>query len=770
MSWADYWASLSDAQNYYESDPTGSGPNQGDTTSEGYGQPITTHYNPSLFATGDTSQALASQVGGEVIAAPLREAGGGTPGSPWTMPDANYIRMPNGAIVNAGTLQGYINAFGPQLGGQMVAQEIAGDTTQGLANQGVDLSYWNNQFANNPAIQPPAPPPLNPAAQAGLDSFFSGRGGGSVTGRGGVPTSRTAPPTTQPTSQFSPGTTRIGPPITPPGTVAGMGNPAGSSGKVPGIQYPPSGLPTTSLPAGSGGTPVLPGRGGLPGGGIPPVTHPPIVPGGGNPAFQFPQGDFRGWSTGVSQNPYTSGVGTNGSGIPYTLPSAQGAATNPFGSAVPTTQDGTSQILQGGTASGGGADDWLSNTAIGSTDALSGFANGSNSFLQQLANGKGPNQDALQSMISGKGNPINQTPAWDAMVAAQQHNIGEGQARLNEQFNVGGGRFSTAFGTAAADYNNQAVLDQNSLLAQMTAQAGESAQGRLLNAGSTLAGLGQQGLSTAAGISSGAAGQLGQLGFQGASQLSNQDFQSIMQQYGISADMAKYMAGGADQASSQLAGYGAGASNAIYGGSLAGANSLFGAENNAAQSMFGAQNSLFPSFMNNALQTQQQGLGAAGDLSNLWNANLQTGSQIGQQQYGIGQNEINNAYQQWLYQQPTNNPLLSMMFSGATGYPQMYNPTYQPGQLGEIMKGVGSMAGAAAAFSDIRLKENIVPIGHVKDLPLYSYNFIGSDQPEIGFMAQEVYQKYPQAVIKGDDRTPWMIKTDHLSQLLKGRL
>ena len=96
-TWAEYWASLEAAQrdpsvqpvappSAYQQDPVGTGPAQGDVTRDDYGQPIQTHYNQQLFGTNDMAQQWAQRLGGEVIAAPSREAGGGTPGAPWTMP------------------------------------------------------------------------------------------------------------------------------------------------------------------------------------------------------------------------------------------------------------------------------------------------------------------------------------------------------------------------------------------------------------------------------------------------------------------------------------------------------------------------------------------------------------------------------------------------------------------------------------------------------------------------------------------------------------
>ena len=66
------------------------------------------------------------------------------------------------------------------------------------------------------------------------------------------------------------------------------------------------------------------------------------------------------------------------------------------------------------------------------------------------------------------------------------------------------------------------------------------------------------------------------------------------------------------------------------------------------------------------------------------------------------------------------------------------------------ISGVAQGAGAAAAggaFSDIRLKENIVKIGEEPDgLGIYSFNYIWDDEPQVGVMAQEVAELRPHAL------------------------
>ncbi len=60
--------------------------------------------------------------------------------------------------------------------------------------------------------------------------------------------------------------------------------------------------------------------------------------------------------------------------------------------------------------------------------------------------------------------------------------------------------------------------------------------------------------------------------------------------------------------------------------------------------------------------------------------------------------------------------------------------------------------GAMAAFSDIRLKENITAVGKLDNgLTVYLFNFKGSNTPQIGLIAQEVIEQKPEAVVEDSD-------------------
>lgn len=69
--------------------------------------------------------------------------------------------------------------------------------------------------------------------------------------------------------------------------------------------------------------------------------------------------------------------------------------------------------------------------------------------------------------------------------------------------------------------------------------------------------------------------------------------------------------------------------------------------------------------------------------------------------------------------------------------------------LMNILGGVGMLGGLAGKFmmSDERVKEDIEPVGELKDgTTVYSYRYAGTSMPQIGLLAQDVEQRYPEAV------------------------
>jgi len=68
------------------------------------------------------------------------------------------------------------------------------------------------------------------------------------------------------------------------------------------------------------------------------------------------------------------------------------------------------------------------------------------------------------------------------------------------------------------------------------------------------------------------------------------------------------------------------------------------------------------------------------------------------------------------------------------------------GGLGSIMGGVGAMAQGGMFASDRRLKKNVQKIGKMCGLNVYKFDYIW-DEPSIGFMADEVKEVMPEAVM-----------------------
>ena len=75
--------------------------------------------------------------------------------------------------------------------------------------------------------------------------------------------------------------------------------------------------------------------------------------------------------------------------------------------------------------------------------------------------------------------------------------------------------------------------------------------------------------------------------------------------------------------------------------------------------------------------------------------------------------------------------------------------------VNNIVGGLFGLAGAAQKPSDRRIKKNIARVGSVyaakrhdepKELPIYSYEYKGSDEPQVGPMAQDVEKIDPAAV------------------------
>lgn len=83
--------------------------------------------------------------------------------------------------------------------------------------------------------------------------------------------------------------------------------------------------------------------------------------------------------------------------------------------------------------------------------------------------------------------------------------------------------------------------------------------------------------------------------------------------------------------------------------------------------------------------------------------------------------------------------------AGTGGLLGQYTNTKQSNPWGGML--LGGLGSAMSAFCDIRLKENVRRIGQTDGgVPLYSFNYKGSNIPQIGPMAQEVAVLQPDAL------------------------
>ena len=122
------------------------------------------------------------------------------------------------------------------------------------------------------------------------------------------------------------------------------------------------------------------------------------------------------------------------------------------------------------------------------------------------------------------GMPIDQLPAWQAMIEAQRGNVARGGRDIQEAFGAGGAFFSSGSADTLTNYYNQVSRDQNALLGKMTAEAQEAAKMRQYGTGLGVAelatGLGENAANRrflASNIANTMYSQLGQI-FQGMDQ------------------------------------------------------------------------------------------------------------------------------------------------------------------------------------------------------------------------------------------------------------
>jgi hypothetical protein len=681
--------------------------NQTVTGPNGY----SSNMNPIYFADPATAQRMAQQLGAELFYGDQF----GSPGSPTSFPQQALLRLPNGQVVNAGLVANtYNHGYSQNTIDQILAGIINGyDQTP---TGGVDPRLNPNAYtvtggiANyNPTTRPSNVPPQIPA------------------GPGGIPGWGTWDPVNETWKDMQGNPFQI--------DLSGVGGGTGWMPQTTGGNAPNTTAPQTYNPLATDsglGNLFVTGQ----------ATQGSSQSGQGDQAFGGLFGDI-GYLQGMVQG---GGYSTFGS-------PTWNQITSPLMQANLNVNDPSQQLFNYNGNSQIGSPNW--NTSMG---PLNQFDPSMHGFLG------GQDQGLLRNYAQTGGGSIDQLPAWNAMVEAQQRNIDRNMAQLEESMNASGNRFSTSFGNAANDYLTQTTRDQNAQLLAAQTQALEQMQGRRMTAagqagqlglgaaqtagqlglgraqsigqlgvgaeeaarnrqleallgGGQLGlqyGLGQAGLNLQRGMGLaqmglsaeeaarqreyGAASQLGQMGFQAGSQLTSQDFQSMMNQRAQALQAAIQMSQGSDYATQMLAQLGSGAANQLYGGSILGAQGLWGAENQAAQTMYGGGQQAMQQMLAYDQMLRQMGLGAAGNLSSLWQSNLGVGNQIAQGQYGTMQDQINRMYQEYLRTAPENNPMIPYMMSAATGYPPVLQ-SYQPGFWDYAAGIMGTIGGALTGRS-----------------------------------------------------------------------
>lgn len=454
--------------------------------------------------------------------------------------------------------------------------------------------------------------------------------------------------------------------------------------------------------------------------------------GGGNAAVNGVQNATSGWATPAMGNLSTYGAAgpggsassnmgqgiANGNSLSFLSPYMGGqSADNP--TLMPSHQGTPMGSGGAGNVPSGAMNPYAGMQGFGGMNA--GLANqpgAGNMYNQQMSPSSAlgslsGNMGYLNNIAAGggAGAPVNQTPAWQSMVNAQQQNITTGADQLKESMNSGGGLFSSAYGSAAGLYQDQARLGQNAQLTQASTAAMQQANQNQLGASQQLSSQGY--------------GALGSL-------------------------------------------YGGGLSSAQLGAQLGSQNAINSA-NNSAQ----ATNNMYSTESAASLYGVGQGMSGLGAAGNMSIQNSLAGGQLGGQQAGLQQNQLTSNFNNWYMQQAQNNPLLSQLYGQMNSTPAQTQQTYVPGALGSILGlggtlagGIGSAGGLGAFFSDRRLKENIQKVGRINDINLYSYNYKGLPGRQVGVIAQQLHRNHPEAVIKGNRTSPWMVKRDALTQLL----
>ena len=146
------------------------------------------------------------------------------------------------------------------------------------------------------------------------------------------------------------------------------------------------------------------------------------------------------------------------------------------------------------------------------------------------------------------------------------------------------------------------------------------------------------------------------------------------------------------------------------------------------------------------IQQQQYGQSMYPSIMNAPMAGYNAMAGVGGQRQGMSQNIIDQDMQRYNYEaMAPYNALNQYMNTIAGNYGGTTTQT-TPKQGG----GIGSILGAVLPLmmSDVRVKEDIKPVGQYRGMGIYDYKYKGNPQQYTGLMAQEVEQKIPDAVVE----------------------
>jgi hypothetical protein len=361
-------------------------------------------------------------------------------------------------------------------------------------------------------------------------------------------------------------------------------------------------------------------------------------------------------------------------------------------------------------------------SALGSINAGAPGVNPGSGILQWLAsynpgNG-GPGSDALQSYASGAhaayGNPYTNALASNLL----SHVV----PSIESQFINSGTLSSPEAARATASGATSALAPS---LFQQFNQEEQNQLGAAQNlAGNYMAGFGQQ---------AGAANQL-----------------------------ANTMLSGTGQ---QIGALGTLGSQALTGAGLQqGAASTLGSQAIQGLAQQIAAGSGLQNTYGQGIQQMLMGLGLAPTVQSMPYTDQSQLYSVGATQQQLDQQSINDAVQRYNWQQTLPYNQLNQYISQVTGnyggvttanQPIIGNPVQS---AMSTLGGVGQAAGSAMSIlpflakSDRRLKEDIVPLGRIRNgLPMYAFKYKGEPLVHIGVMADEVEQFRPEAVIVASD-------------------